>query len=157
MLARNTSSLIRFWSSSRKLRRRKQNTHQFVYHILALLYSPSLFHFSQNRNTVISGSVRTATMSPNSKTYIPLFTKWEMGSKLARDAHTYLALTSLISFTLEKIAECCVLSITFSPSGLFGSIFGSSMNMSVNVARLRWYVASDVITSKIACVNLSLV
>ena len=74
-----------------------------------------------------------------------------MGSKLARNTHTYLALTSLISFTLEKIAECCVLFMTFSPSGLFGSIFGSSMNASVNVAKLRWYVASDVITSKIAC------
>ena len=76
---------------------------------------------------------------------------WEMGSKLARNTHTYLALTSLISFTLEKIAECCVLFMTFSPSGLFGSILGSSMNTSVNVAKLRWYVASDVITSKIAC------
>ena len=49
----------------------------------------------------------------------------------------YLVLTSLISFTLEKTVECCVLSITWSESGLVGSIFGSSIKLSINVARLR--------------------
>ena len=154
MLARNTSSLIRFCSSSRKLRGRTQTLiHLFITSWLSFTSSLS---FTSHRIEIVwylkhTGSVRTATMSPYSKTYTTLFRKLKMGSKLARDAHTYLALTSLISFTLEKIAECCVLFITFSPSGLFGSIFGSSMNTSVNVARLRCYVASDVITSKMAC------
>ena len=60
----------------------------------------------------------------------------------------YLALTLLISLTFENIMECCVLSST--DSGTVESIFGSSMNRSVSVVRLRWYVASDVMISKIA-------
>ena len=64
--------------------------------------------------------------------------------------YKYLALTLLISFTFEKIIECCVLSNARSDSVAFGSIFGSSINVSISVVRLRWYVASDVMISKMA-------